>query len=280
MRDRRFRGQNRPTSQQPNPAKHAADPAQGKDSSPERPRAESAPPRGEIHEPNTGTDGKDSRGDQKHWLDYAIGIFAFLAAIGGIGASIFSGWQAWTSSDTEQRQLMAYVGITQHGIENFGEQNQVLKITQKNYGLTPAIDAIWIPIQAMIADVGPNGVAGNFPPILCEPPIWVQNTVAIFPTEELPADIHGIFRLIPNELLKSGGLTIADLRTSVTKGQQMTREQIDQVRNGSHAIALWGGVYFKDIFGTRHCTRYCWSFRGQSMEAKDAEICLQHNDTY
>jgi hypothetical protein len=158
---------------------------------------------------------------------------------------------------------MAYVGIKPNGIDNFGEDSQVIKTTRKNYGLTPAIDVFMPPIKAKVFEVDKKGIAINlsesqFDPAPCmlgTPP----NTFALFPAEESLDDLRGI--------------------TILENNQAMTKEQIDQVRNGSHAMMVWGTVNFKDIFGTPHCTRYCWMFRGLSMGKQDAAACFQHNDT-
>jgi hypothetical protein len=159
--------------------------------------------------------------------------------------------QVATARDTEQRQLMAYVGVAQHGIENFGKPNQVIKVSRKNYGVTPAIDLIMSPPAAVIAEKG----KGYFLPITCNPAPALQNSFALFPTQEAPFEYRG---LAPG----------------------VSKEQIDQVRSGSHQIIYFGAAFYKDIFGNQHCTRFCWGFGGQSMAENDVELCAQHNDTH
>jgi hypothetical protein len=67
-----------------------------------------------------------------------IGL-GFLATAVAAG---FSGWQAWTSSDTEQRSLRAYVGLadlTNSATAPKVESGRIL-VTMINYGATPAKD--------------------------------------------------------------------------------------------------------------------------------------------
>jgi hypothetical protein len=80
---------------------------------------------------------KSCSGD-KHWLDYVTAIFAFLAAIGGIFAAIFTGKQARIASDTEQRQFRAYVHPTEIGIVIDDPGHVTVHVRYRNFGQTPA----------------------------------------------------------------------------------------------------------------------------------------------
>jgi hypothetical protein len=209
-----------------------------------------------------------TRERKKFRLEIALGIgvaLNILLTVGILISSIFqtryngdqvtaSQGQLQVMGEQEKLQLRAYVGVTEHGIENFGESNQVLRATIKNYGSTPATDVFAGPIRA---DVLP--VNSPFGPTLCIPAPAVANTTWIYPTEEFPLEYRG-----PN-------LT--------STGKPISKQQIDLVRDGSeYRMLYWGVVYYKDVFGGQRCARYCWQFGGQDMSANRAGMCLQHND--
>jgi hypothetical protein len=90
----------------------------------------------EIHQPETNTKCCNTKDKNKHWLEYATGLFAFIAAIGAIGAAIFGGVQAWVTRDTEKRQLRAYIGINTSVAMHV--DNEKLTFAVDNFGQTPA----------------------------------------------------------------------------------------------------------------------------------------------
>lgn len=153
--------------------------------------------------------------------------------------------------DTNERQLRAYVGIRPLGMENFGETNQVLRTMRKNYGATPASDLF---VDAPHIAIIPRN--GQFAPAFCDPiPPGLANSVSLFPQQELRFDIQGQF--------------------------PFTKEQIASVRDGTKfQMQFWGTLHYKDVFGKRRCTRYCWGFHGPNMAENDSDYCAQHNDAY
>lgn len=137
------------SNQKPNPSDHAGEITKKEKSGPEQPAAQAAPSCLPMHQPKAAT--QQTNQNDKHWLDYAIGIFAFVAAIGGGFAAAFSGWQAWIAGDSEVRQLRAYMGVSVADIEccdpsakrpeavGPGEiLKDVIVYEMKNYGNTPA----------------------------------------------------------------------------------------------------------------------------------------------
>jgi|SRR5271157_1493688 len=123
--------------QNQNPAVTDGDPFQNKETGTERPGSQAAFPGSEIHEPNACTKPCKTNETDKHWLDYATGFFAFVAAIGAIAAAIFTGWQAWVASDAKMRQLRAYL-IVGHGPLVMTDTNASVKIKIMHGGVTPA----------------------------------------------------------------------------------------------------------------------------------------------
>lgn len=200
---------------------------------------------------------------EKSKTEWVLETFIALMVLGTFTAtSIAAYWtsQQWevandlltTTRDTEVRQLRAYVGIAQRGIENFGEPNQTIKLSRKNYGVTPAIDLGMSSPNIAVVSSAPGA---QFSPILCSPvPERPPNTFALFPGQEALYEI---------------------------RGPLLTNDQVAAVRKGTDfVLLLWGALYYKDTFGNSRCTRYCFSFKGQDMAESDADICLQHNDSY
>ena len=194
-------------------------------------------------------------------IGLAIGVAANIALtvgllIAGAVQADYSGQQVKASQaqldvmrDTETRQLRAYVGITQRGIENFGEDNQVLRTLRKNYGQTPAIDLFMSFPNIAMAQANTQ-----FNPALCYPAPQAQNTFALFPGQELSYKVQG---------------------------KTLPPDQIDLIRKNPNFVMLfWGVLHYKDVFGIQHCTRYCWAFKGSDMTESANDICLQHNDSY
>jgi hypothetical protein len=118
--------------------------------------------------------------------------------------------------------------------------------------VTPAIDILMLPPQVRVEPADQNM---TFPLVFCNPAPVLQNTFALFPTQASKFEFRG-------------GIP------------QLKKDDIEHIRAGTKKITFWGVIFFKDIFGTQHCTRYCWIFKGQSMGGKDADLCLQHNDTH
>ncbi|MBR1121385.1 hypothetical protein JQ628_07645 [Bradyrhizobium lablabi] len=192
----------------------------------------------------------------------AIGVAINIAlTIGLLIAGVFqtkhAGDQAKTGQeqlavarDTETRQLKAYVGVVQQGLENFGTPQQALKITRKNFGLTPAVDLFMAPPAIAVLNRGQQ-----FGPVHCTPAPAVVNTFTLFPQQESNFTIKGF--------------------------AGVSQEQVDLVKKGGdYVLVYWGALHYKDVFGAQRCTRYCWSFSGANMDAANAELCFQHNDSY
>jgi hypothetical protein len=154
-----------------------------------------------------------------------------------------------TAKETEQRQLRAYVGVIPGEAENFGGDDFKIKLTRKNYGQTPAYDVGFsqvyvdvLPPNALIVSKNIDCAKPNFPGL-----------VTMFPTTELPWTVN-----------------------DTTKFSQ---DKINAVRKGDAVLYWYGNICYHDVFGSPHYTNFCWMYKGASMTAKDAEGCLQHNDS-
>jgi hypothetical protein len=215
--------------EKPNQTKGASGHASEKQDRPASPSPEPIMPREEQHHPKTDGRSNNANHDKKHWLEYATGAFAFIAAAGGIFAASFGGWQASVASDSEKRQLRAYIGLVPGGIDNFGDvQKQHFFFTRRNYGQSPAYDVVLTELGQSILV---NGQPLPLPLELKPPPEILRGNVTLFPTAELPMNIFGAafpkeqldrvnadtnLRFIyPEQLSTETPLTISTLPTSV-----------------------------------------------------------------
>lgn len=203
----------------------------------------------ENAKPDTSNPKRNSKEGRITPFKIAEFVLLVLVFIATATAAYYTKKQWETADDQEKRALRAYVGIAQHGIENFGLPNQVLKTTRENYGQTPARDLI---MDFAHFDVVP--LNAQFAPVFCAPVPSRSNTVSLFPTQETPFLI---------------------------RGNPLSKQQADLVRDGTQYMMIyWGAIHYRDAFGVDRCTRYCFSFKGPSMTENDAELCLQHNDSY
>jgi hypothetical protein len=80
--------------------------------------------------------------DRKHWLDYATAVFAFVAAVAACVAAGMASHQNSIASDSERRQLRAYVSMVAISLEagrhNGGEMVWNTEAVWRNSGATPA----------------------------------------------------------------------------------------------------------------------------------------------
>jgi hypothetical protein len=198
--------------------------------------------------PNPGKNGNGASDTKRHWLDNLAVIAAAGAAVAAAAAAGVGLYQAGIAKDTEQRQLRAYVGIAQHGIENFGRSDQILRTTRKNYGLTPAYDVL--PVQATIDVIR---IGTNLPHFFNTNYPAGQQAITMFPGAELKFD---------------------------WRGNTLSMQQIALAVAGTeYQAAIWGIVFYKDAFGAPHYTRFCWLYHGEHMTENDADTCLGHNDS-
>jgi hypothetical protein len=86
--------------------------------------------------------GEPTQGSGRHWLDYATAGLAMVAAIAAAAAAGLSAWQGSISSDTERRQLRAYVDMNRIVIDavsrqSDGEISWMTEAVWRNSGATP-----------------------------------------------------------------------------------------------------------------------------------------------
>jgi len=153
-----------------------------------------------------------------------------------------------TMKDTAERQLRAHVFVemgyignvadplpTYTGVPspnpaaiNFPTVGPIVNLRIKNFGQTPAYEVIhW-----------------TFIPIIREYPLNPQTP--------LPKRQRVPGAPITKMTLGPGGIIIKNIRMNA----QLTAQEIDDLRNGSKAIYIWGIIVYKDVFKKWHRTRY------------------------
>jgi hypothetical protein len=203
------------------------------------------PPSGINNVPESAAAGGENRSERRHWLEYAAVAFAGAALLASTAAAVFSGRQAWIASDTEERQLRAYLEVTDIEVvcpdctttapvspTTFSGRNFV-HIRFENSGQTPA-QAIrqkvnWWVIPSKNAPL-PSSL--DFPDY--SPP----NGSGLVSTSELARDKH-----------RDGMASIDD--------------DIDRFRaatTGTTTIYLYGHIDYCDVFGKPRATAFCFLY--------------------
>lgn len=164
---------------------------------------------------------------------------------------IASQQQLAAMADNETRQLRSYVGVIPGDVEGFGEPGKTkITFTRKNYGITPAYDV---------------GFSTVFVHIF-KPPF----TITEYPAQGCgKPNINGLITMFPS----------AALPESVNDTDVFSASDIDAVRHGLSVLVAYGNVCYNDAFGHPHYTNYCWMYKGDSMSGRDADGCIQHNDS-
>lgn len=197
---------------------------------------------------------------KKHWLDYAVFMAAFVAAIGGMAAAVFTGWQAWIAKDTAERQLRAYIASTPDWIYEFSETIPVqIRYTLSNHGQTPAYKFA----HAAVVEIMPYPLPPKHPlPLM---PTLIESTRTLHPNSI-------VYGLVP--------ATRTFSKSDINKA----------IANDGIRIYVLGLIEYKDAFGTVRQTRFCSSVIGGKELAIVAkgipspsmqmnyEPCAQHND--
>jgi hypothetical protein len=198
--------------------------------------------------------------------EWALEIAIALMVAGTLAATAVAAyWTSWQWSvandqldvmrDQERRQLRAYVGASPGNVDNFGDvTKQNISFVRKNYGATPAYNVGFSQVSMGIFS---TNMQIDFGPGVCGTPN-TAGLVTMFPTVEMPFTI----KLDPKN-----------------KGQIFPQDQIDKVKTGDLIFIYWGTICYHDAFNVSHYTNYCWMHKGLSMAVKDAEGCLQHNDS-
>lgn len=183
---------------------------------------------------------------RKHWLEYIAVILAALGVIVSACAAAFTGWQAWISSDTEERQLRAYLhvlpGSTATEQHADGSMRVIVKPEMKVFGQTPA---------GMVL------------------PGW-DLTIANNPMPENFVFSVG-FGKATNVMAPGESIGITE------KAIEITREDIEALKADKKLVYQAGSVTYIDVFGKARYKSFCRSANFNSLLQGAWQLCPIHN---
>jgi hypothetical protein len=151
------------------------------------------------------------------------------------------------AAETSRSQLRAYVSVLGISTQNGFEKNMTSSLNYKNVGETPALGLRALSDAVIISSSGPD----------VKPP-------RIYPTayggDNEPAIPLG------------GGITASDPVNKTFK-----EAELEEFRAGSKVYVVWGAIYYSDVFGKSHYTRFCRYFR--NGEVSHWTLCQTSNDS-
>jgi hypothetical protein len=246
---------------QPDTAENSGEASKNDQPAALEPNLESARLGSKPYAPETEAKATEPHQEKKHWLEYATAAFALFAAVGGIVAAIFTGWQASIANnslavnrDQERRSLRAYLfahPIFPISIKNFGAgQAASISVAISMMGITPAYKATgWTTAQIRNYPYGDSGNMDN----LGAPN--VSSSAIISPD---------------SPMIATANLTNA------------SDEDYQNARAGTiFRVYVWGRVDYFDIFARPHWLTFCYNYSGDSITDpanNPPEICTHHND--
>jgi hypothetical protein len=149
--------------------------------------------------------------------------------------------------ETSRSQLRAYVSVLGISTQNAFEKNMSSSLNYKNVGQTPALGLRTITDAAIIS---PSGTE-------VKPPRMYSTS---YGGDAEPAVALG------------GGIATSDPINKTFKDAEL-----EEFRAGSKLYVVWGVIYYSDIFGKSHWTRFCRFFK--NSEQGHWSTCQTHNDS-
>lgn len=192
--------------------------------------------------------------EKKHWLDYAVFVAAFIAALGGIAAAGFTWKQVWIAEDTSKKQLRAYlsVRVPPSALQNFGEGKTAhIQGIIDNIGETPAYKAAWMSG----INVSENTMKIRFAYNDCNT-IMSQADIAEWFIAKQPA--------------------FPDKDRSVP----FSKKEVDDIEAGKAAVYFNGRVCYLDIFEEVQAVDFCiyWDWdRNKNRLRSEGTYCRHSN---
>jgi hypothetical protein len=149
--------------------------------------------------------------------------------------------------ETSRRQLRAYVGVLGISTQNAFEKNMASSLNYKNVGLTPALGLRTLTDAAIIS---PSGLD-------------------VKPPRTYPTSYGGG----NDPTIPLGG----DIAASDPINRTFKEAELEEFRAGSKLYVVWGAIYYSDVFGKSHYTRFCRYFR--NGEVSHWTLCQTGNDS-
>jgi ATP-dependent Zn protease len=173
------------------------------------------------------------------WLVIFTGVLALVAALQFVTFI----WQVWTSKNTSEKELRAYVfPCSAKRFRNDGVM--WIKIDFTNSGKTPAHDCVhWV------AEIYPDGA--NPPAFVAPAAVPDQSKYALAPGNK-------------TEMLM--------------KATEPPREIHEFIVNNIRALYVYGEIHYRDVFNKRRRTRFRFVSGGANFELGTFAACKEGND--
>jgi len=151
------------------------------------------------------------------------------------------------AAETSRSQLRAYVSVLGISTQNAFEKNMASSLNYKNVGQTPALGLKTLIDAVIISSSGSD----------------------IKPPRAYSASYNGDSEAtVP----LGGGIAASDPITRTFK-----EAELEEFRAGTKLYLVWGAIYYSDVFGKNHYTRFCRYFK--NGELSRWLLCQTGNDS-
>jgi hypothetical protein len=153
------------------------------------------------------------------------------------------------AAETSRGQLRAYISVLGISTQNAFEKNMSSSFTYKNVGQTPALGLRTLTDAAIISSSGSD----------VKPPRTYSTS---YDSDSDPTAVLG------------GGIDASD---PINRGSPFKEAELVEFRAGSKLYVVWGVIYYADVFGKNHYTRFCRYFK--NGEPNRWTLCKTDNDS-
>jgi hypothetical protein len=151
------------------------------------------------------------------------------------------------AAEASRSQLRAYVSVLGISTQNGFEKNMASTLNYKNVGQTPALGLITLTDAVIISSSGSDVK----PPRIYSTSYGGDNETTI---------------------ALGGGIAASDPVNRTFKDAEL-----EEFRAGSKLYVVWGVIYYSDVFGKNHYTRFCRYFK--NSEVSRWTLCQMGNDS-
>lgn len=151
------------------------------------------------------------------------------------------------AAETSRSQLRAYVSVLGISTQNAFEKNMASSLNYKNVGQTPALGLRTLTDAVIISSSGSD----------VKPPRTYSTSYGV---DNEPTIALG------------GGIAASDPVNRTFK-----EGELEEFRAGTKLYVVWGAIYYSDVFGKNHYTRFCRYFK--NGELSRWILCQTGNDS-
>jgi hypothetical protein len=171
-----------------------------------------------------------------HKPEHVIQV-AILLFVGSY--TVFTFCLLLTSRDTEQRQLRAYVLVSESEVTLTDPETSRIRVQIKNYGLTPAYEGFgWNCI-----------IVGRYSKTAKS--IDVETIFPVPPDEGIGPKI-----IIAPQEQKDAVFVSTFCDDGITKVRRISQDEINRVKAGNAAVYMYGQFHYTDVFKQPHFLNY------------------------